>query len=110
MTYLTHQNSRQDRQLFSSAAQIPLSKGFPQYKAKWNTIVRLALQQRRLRYESEADTMAERKANNEHDGERSEERNDEWERFDSFVKKLAAVPKEEVDEKRRKEEREKQAG
>ncbi|MBA3426748.1 MAG: hypothetical protein H0U04_19910 [Rubrobacter sp.] len=54
--------------------------------------------------------MAERKANNEHDGERSEERNDEWERFDSFVKKLAAVPKEEVDEKRRKEEREKQAG
>ncbi len=37
--------------------------------------------------------------------ERNEEQNHEWEKFDAFVKKLAAVPKEEVDEKRREEER-----
>lgn len=48
--------------------------------------------------------MAERKPKD----ERKEEQNPQWERFDAFVKKIVAVPKEEVDEKR--EEREKRAG
>jgi hypothetical protein len=47
--------------------------------------------------------MAQRKPKD----ERKDERNPEWERFDAFVKKIAAVPKEEVDEKRAEEKREK---
>lgn len=34
-----------------------------------------------------------------------DERNPEFERFEDFVKKIAAVPKEEVDERRREWER-----
>lgn len=45
--------------------------------------------------------MAERKPKDEH----KEERNPQWERFDTFVKKIAAVPKEEVDEKRAEREK-----
>ncbi len=54
--------------------------------------------------------MAQRKPKD----ERKEERNPEWERFDTFVKKIVAVPKEEVDKRRaeweRDKERRKQAG
>ncbi len=46
--------------------------------------------------------MAERKPKD----ERKEEQNPQWERFDAFVKRIAAVPKEEVDEKRAERERE----
>jgi hypothetical protein len=38
-----------------------------------------------------------------------DEQNAEFERFEDFVKKIAAVPKEEVDERRREYERERQA-
>lgn len=49
-------------------------------------------------------TMAERKPKD----ERKEERNPQWERFDAFVKKIAVVPKEEVNEKRAEYERERE--
>lgn len=52
--------------------------------------------------------MAEQKPEGKRKDKRKEERNSEWERFDTFVKRLAAVPKEEVDEKRA--EREKRVG
>ncbi|MGI8540196.1 MAG: hypothetical protein ACR2N0_10530 [Rubrobacteraceae bacterium] len=48
--------------------------------------------------------MAERKPKD----ERKEERNPQWERFDAFVKKIAVVPKEEVNEKRAEYERERE--
>lgn len=47
--------------------------------------------------------MSERKPKD----ERKEEQNPQWGRFDAFVKKIAAVPKEEVDEKRAEREQEK---
>lgn len=50
--------------------------------------------------------MAERKPKD----ERKDERNSEFKKFQDLAKKLFAVPKEEVDEERRKWEREKRAG
>ena len=41
---------------------------------------------------------------------KEDEHNESFERFEQFVKKIAQVPKEEVDEKRREEERGKRAG
>ncbi len=48
--------------------------------------------------------MAERKPKD----ERKEKQNPQWERFDAFVKKIAAVPKEEVNEGRKNRERNKE--
>lgn len=53
--------------------------------------------------------MADEKPN--HDDQRDEEANAAWARFRVFVSKVAAVPKEEVDEKRREREQDgKRAG
>ncbi len=51
--------------------------------------------------------MQDEKPNNER---KEDETSEEFDRFEDFLKKLAQVPKEEVDEERRKWEREKRAG
>ncbi len=60
-----------------------------------------------LRNESGAYTVQDEKPNQEH---KQDERSEEFDRFEETMKKLAKVPKEEVDEERRKWEREKRAG
>lgn len=51
--------------------------------------------------------MAEPQRKEDH---KQDERNEAFKKFQDLTKKLMAVPKEEVDEKRREEEREKRAG
>lgn len=73
---------------------------------------KLALRQKCWYYASEAVaakgglTMADKKPKD----EKQDERNEPFERFEQFVKKIAQVPKEEVDKKRAEREREKRAG
>lgn len=68
--------------------------------------VQRAENNRTLRKESGADVQDE-KPNQERE---EDERSEEFDRFEETMKKLAKVPKEEVDEERRKWEREKRAG